>query len=363
MYNVVIIDDEPWSREVVKALGQWEQHGLEVIGEAEDGNQGLALIRQRQPHICVTDMRMPGTEGVELLRVMNQEFPSLKIVVMSGYDDFVYLKQAIRSKAVEYLLKPINPDELNEALAASVRELNKAEAALSPSIPAAVLFSDRLLLARYMELRETIYAALLELNATNVRSGFERLAGELYGNGEQVDHVGIPAKIGNDYLLMLEQFAAGQGIVLETLLTEDVRSIAMADWQAVREAAVCMSGLFEQTIETLQQQRMNRNRLDLATVIAYIDGHYQEAISLESLAQHFYISKEHLSRMFKNYTQENMTDYITRKRMEKARILLVKQGLSIKHVAQLTGYDDVAYFYRVFKKHYGITPGEVRKDG
>jgi len=260
-------------------------------------------------------------------------------------------------------LKPLNPDELNGTLATCVRELNKECTASSPSIPTAILFSDQLLIARYMELREQIYAALLELNISNVRRGFERLAYELYGNDKDVNHTGISAKIGNDYLLMLEQFAVGQDITLEKLLTEEVRSIAMEEWQSVREIAACMSRIFEQAIGTLQQQRMNRNRLDLANVIVYIEGHYQDGISLESLAQHFYVSKEHLSRIFKSYTQENITDYIVRKRMEKARELLVQQQLSIKNVAQLTGYDDVAYFHRVFKKHYGITPGEVRKDG
>jgi two-component system response regulator YesN len=83
---------------------------------------------------------------------------------------------------------------------------------------------------------------------------------------------------------------------------------------------------------------------------------------LDTVAQRFFVSKEHLSRAFKSQSGENLSDYISRKRMEKAKELIVEGELAIKHVAKLTGYEDVAYFYRVFKKHFGQTPGDLRKE-
>ncbi len=158
MFNIVIIDDEPWSREVVKALGAWDNLGLRIVGEAEDGSGGLKLIEEHRPHIVVTDMRMPGLDGVGLLKTMNERFPALKIIVMSGYDDFEYLKQAIRSRAVEYLLKPIDQGELNAALARCVQEMKQAGKTAIASWTMPFAFADAGLLEQYVAARARIFA-------------------------------------------------------------------------------------------------------------------------------------------------------------------------------------------------------------
>lgn len=175
MYRVLIIDDEPWSREVVKALGEWERFQLSLVGEAEDGTEGLKRIGELEPHIVITDMRMPGLEGVELLKAVNERFPSVRIIVMSGYDDFVYLKQAIRSRAVEYLLKPIDPEELNASLAQCVRELEQAKVKVNMSLRTPLVFSDAAVLDRYLAYRQRVFGYLLELNKPAVLHTFEKL--------------------------------------------------------------------------------------------------------------------------------------------------------------------------------------------
>ncbi|REK74732.1 response regulator transcription factor [Paenibacillus paeoniae] len=357
MYKVLIIDDEPWSREVVKALGHWSRLELLIVGEAEDGNEGLRKIDELRPDIVITDMRMPGTDGVELLQAMHERYPKLKIIVMSGYDDFVYLKQAIRSKAVEYLLKPIKPDELDAALAQSKSELEQSQS--TPWVELAPIFSSVADMQRYGELRERMYTYLMDLNRDAVASSFERLMKEF-----SIEEAGLEAgsmlRIANDLLLMLEQFLSEQELSLAALLSEAVPHIGhdFGSGDAIREVGV----LYAKVIDSLLAFRHSRNRLDMTDVKHYVDAHYQEAISLESVAGQFLVSKEHLSRMFKTSIGENLTEYIVRRRMEKARGLIVDEGMSIKHAAQLAGYEDIAYFYRVFKKHYGMTPGQIRSD-
>ncbi|NMB00125.1 MAG: response regulator [Firmicutes bacterium] len=245
MYGVLIIEDEPWSREVVKALGKWENLKARVIGEADNGSEGLRLIAKLQPDIVITDMRMPGIEGAELLKAIDEQFPEVKIIVMSGYDDFSYMKQAIRSQAVDYLLKPLDAEELNASLCRCIEEIAEG-------------FGD----------------------------------------------------------------------------SPDLGSIKCKD-----------DGI-----------------LDPQAVQAFIDGHFHQPISLSSIAQRFFVSKEHLSRTFKADVGENISEYIKRKRMEKAKELLVHGEMEIKHVSEAVGYNDTSYFYRVFKTHFGITPGKLRAD-
>lgn len=363
MYKILIIDDEPWSREVVKALGEWESLQLKIIGEAEDGTEGLKLIGELKPDIVITDMRMPGIEGVELLKAMNEQFPGLKIIVMSGYDDFIYLKQAIRSRAVEYLLKPIDPVEMNASLAQCVRELEQAHEKVNALWRMPPVFADTAVLDKYLSYRQLVYGHLLELNKQAVLQTFENMERFLENRPGEIKNGNILARIGHDFILMLEEFISGNEIVLDHIWNEKNREWAVtAGWNSISEVVEDICRLYGRAMDAMEVLRKNRNRLDLTEVQTYIDRHFQDSISLETVSQHFFVSKEHLSRVFKTVTGENLSDYIIRKRMEKARELIVEQRLAIKHVAQMMGYDDLAYFYRVFKKHFGLTPGGLRRE-
>ncbi|CAH1202194.1 Regulator of RpoS [Paenibacillus allorhizoplanae] len=362
MYKVMIVDDEPWSRKVIKQLGEWDKLQLTIIGEAEDGTQGLQMVAELAPDIVVTDMRMPGIDGVELLKALNDKHPLLKIIVMSGYDDFVYLKQAIRSQAKEYLLKPVDPEELNAALAQCVRELQQAKQISEVSWKTPLVFADAASLDRYLKYRQLIYGYMLDLNASGIIQTLKSL-GEFMEPilAEQFDG-SMLNKIGHDFTLMLEEFVSTSELAWNHIISElEQQPSDQMGWNSVIETIGQIERMYNQAIALLLEARKNRNKLDLREVTAYINRHYKESITLESLAAYFYISKEHLSRAFKTFTGETITDYIHLKRMEKAKELIVDHKLSIKHAAEMTGYPDLAYFYRVFKKHYGFAPGELRK--
>lgn len=363
MYNIVIVDDEPWAREIVKALGDWEKQQMSVIGEAEDGTGALKLIEELKPHIVVTDMRMPGFDGIGLLKELSERFPTLKIIVMSGYDDFVYLKQAIRSRAIEYLLKPIDPDELNAALAQCVLELEQARAVETTTWSTPLVFMESGILDTYLEYRRQIFGALLELNLGAIMQFLEKLKVFLETALPEMLNDSMLNKIGHDFILMLEEFITESEVGNDDIWRNGHTEKAVTvHWNSLSDAIVDIGRLYKEAIEAVGAYRKNKNRLDLTEVQNYIDRHFQDAISLESIAQLFFVSKEHLSRAFKSFCSENVSDYIIRKRMEKARELILEQGIAIKHAAQMTGFDNLAYFYKVFKKHFGYTPGELRKE-
>lgn len=116
MYKVLIIDDEEPLREAINILGDWKGLGVDQVLEATDGNMGLAMLREHKIDLALVDMKMPELSGTELLRIAEREFPDLLLIVISGYNDFEYTRQAIRSKVVDYLLKPVNRHDLNAAL-------------------------------------------------------------------------------------------------------------------------------------------------------------------------------------------------------------------------------------------------------
>ncbi|SFB09483.1 two-component system, response regulator YesN [Cohnella sp. OV330] len=378
-YKVLIVDDEPWSREIVKDLADWEGLGLAVAGEAEDGEEGLRRIGELAPDIVVTDMRMPGLSGTELLNELGARFPAAKIVVMSGYDDFAYLKQAIRSKAVDYLLKPLDPAELNAALTACVRELDAASApspgiavdsdaasdelargsgATSDNWRIPTAFGDSAVLERYALEKRRIYGRLQGLDRPGIEGAYAALGRYLARALTPEELKGLPTRLAQDALAMLETFASEQGIDIVPIWSGIEGRLGPGS--TPEEAAMALAERLGEAADAAAKAIRARSRLDLDEIRVYIDAHFAEELTLESLSHRFFVSKEHLSRAFKAHVGTGVTDYVTMRRMVYAESLLREGKVSIKQAAKLSGYEDLAYFYRVFKRRFGFSPGELR---
>ena len=112
MIKVFLCEDEFVVREGIKNNIDWAANGYEFTGEASDGELALPLIRKLEPDIVITDIRMPFMDGLELSRMIRKEFPSIEIVILSGYEEFDYAKQAISIGVAQYLTKPISGDDL-----------------------------------------------------------------------------------------------------------------------------------------------------------------------------------------------------------------------------------------------------------
>ena len=120
LYRIILVDDEIATRKGLIAGIKWESLGLELCGEAKDGIEGLELARRVQPHVILTDVRMPHMNGIEMVTELQKELPKCKIIFMSGYTDKEYLKSAIHLKAVDYVEKPLSLTEISVSLSNAV---------------------------------------------------------------------------------------------------------------------------------------------------------------------------------------------------------------------------------------------------
>ena len=116
MLRTFLVEDEIVVRETIKKMIPWEQYGYELVGEAPDGEVALPMIKNLKPDLLITDIKMPFMDGLTLARLAKKEVPGLKVVILSGYDDFNYAKQAINIGVEDYLLKPITKNALIERL-------------------------------------------------------------------------------------------------------------------------------------------------------------------------------------------------------------------------------------------------------
>jgi len=116
MIKVFLVEDESLIREGLKENIPWDQYGYQFVGDASDGEMALPLIRATKPDVLITDIKMPFMDGLSLSKIVSQEFPKMKIIIISGYDDFEYARQAIELGVMYYLSKPITKMSLRKTL-------------------------------------------------------------------------------------------------------------------------------------------------------------------------------------------------------------------------------------------------------
>jgi two-component system, response regulator YesN len=181
MYKLFIVDDEVSSRYGLRDCIDWIKYGIEVVGEAANGSAAMKLIPSLEPDIVITDVKMPRMDGIQLSVELKQLNKDIKIIFISGYDDFEYLKSALKVDAVDYILKPINPEEMLSVVQKVInmidaeqgqkKLLNQMNTKLTQSMP----------LLRGKFFMSIIKDAAYEVNKLKERLEFLELKLDMYG--------------------------------------------------------------------------------------------------------------------------------------------------------------------------------------
>lgn len=125
MIRVLLSDDEPWILKALQQRIQWDSLGLELVGTGSNGVDSLQLARELSPDLVITDVRMPGINGIELAETLKLESPDIEIILISGFTEFEYAHKGIEIGVLGYLLKPIQQEELDELLQQAVAKIKK----------------------------------------------------------------------------------------------------------------------------------------------------------------------------------------------------------------------------------------------
>ncbi len=351
MYKAFIVDDEPWVRKTIINLGKWVDFNIELCGESDDGYVALEYIKQNKPNIVITDMKMPNMNGVKLMNEVSRIFPKIKFIIISAYQDFEYTKNAIMFNAISYILKPIDPDELNDALF-KVTKLLTEEDKKSKSILNCINSKILEILDKNLEY---LTLCLNTENESVLILRFEKFAKELndYCNKSNFD-------IEELEIMYFQSLKSIQEVLtLNKVLKPLNPSILNSEYNFTDISNVlrCMKLDFMEAINIIFNERKNKNKLDVDKLISYIKDNYRkQSICLSSISSDFFISKEYLCKLFKEKYNINVTQYITKLRMDKAKEMLLESDSSIKFIAEYVGYSDLAYFYKLFKRQYGTSP-------
>lgn len=190
MYKIILVEDEAIIRRGIKRGVKWEEQGFEIAAEAEDAEEALRLLQEMPVDVVLTDVKMPGMNGVELSRKVKEQYPQTEIVILSGFAEFEYAKAAVSFGAFEYMVKPVRKQEieavfyrLKEKLDRRFREqaeeqrrmlvLNEGMEKLREALLLELLEGER---KAYTNLEEEIMRLELELSTRNVQAAVIRIA-------------------------------------------------------------------------------------------------------------------------------------------------------------------------------------------
>ncbi|CAI6087712.1 response regulator transcription factor [Cohnella sp. JJ-181] len=225
MYRVILADDEPEICRGLRLKIAWDRLGYEIAGEARNGKEALAAIESERPHLLLTDIRMPVMDGIELLQACKRLHPALRIVVLSGHDDFEYVQTALRCGARDYVLKPVVRRDLTALLETVRGELDEEREAARARDASGLQWRRRLPLLQEQYVLGRIYGGEEAFGAAGLEEA-RRL--ELAGFGAGDGAASALRFIGVEYRLPPGRLPAGE---------EDDARLALAFRLLCREVA------------------------------------------------------------------------------------------------------------------------------
>lgn len=169
MLKLMLVDDESVIRKGIRTSIDWEQYGIEVAAEAVNGADALEKALTLHPHIVITDIRMPVMDGIVLSEHLKTRLPSTRVVILSGYDDFAYAREALHLGVYEYLLKPVGAEELISLVCRLRDEILKEQAEKNKSLAAHIAFNEN-----FPQIKSNFIGRLLKGEYTNVPAVLDR---------------------------------------------------------------------------------------------------------------------------------------------------------------------------------------------
>ncbi len=257
MLRMIIADDEFYIREGIKKIIDWSKLGIEIIGTCSNGIETYNMILDDYPDIVLTDIKMPGITGLELIQQVSQSKAGIQYVILSGYGEFELAQKAMAYGVRHYLLKPCNVAELTR--------------------------------------------------------------------------------------------------VMQSVVQESIRAKKLLQYE-------------EQLLDTVEpdegEDKVQTGNNCIDFMISYVNAHLDDpSLTLKNITENIlYMNVDYVSKLFSKKTGTKFSAYVTEKRIEKAKELLQSSSVRVSNVAKAVGFgNNPQYFYQIFKKCTGYTPGAYAK--
>ena len=367
MVKVFLVEDEAIIRRGIKKNVEWEKNGFTFVGEAGDGEYAYPQILKTEPDILITDIKMPFMDGLELSHLVKKILPNTKIIILSGYNEFEYAKEAITIGISEYLLKPVTAASLTAVLRKVKEEIREEK-------------EKSRLLERYFVSYEKYNAFLDKTDYTGVDRKLIQDFLKLGSAGEEgmfIDEYLAAVGENNyrsfllrqymtiDIFFCVQEFLKGLSVCADEIPPElgDIKyipKIVVSEEQTVSY----LKELFAFAISERDRVSGNRYGSLIDTAKQYLAEHFESNdVSLNTVAAQVGVSSSYFSSIFKQETGQSFVEYLTKLRIDKACELLRCTTLRTAEIGERVGYNDPHYFSATFKKVTGVSPKDYKNGG
>lgn len=330
MPSYLIVDDEPIIRKGVNKLISRVAPNWNVCGEAWNGHEGFELAKELQPNLILSDIRMPEMDGLLMSQQLINQGISIPVVFLTGHDEFSYVQQALKNHAFDYLLKPIKEKDVQELFDRFEREY---------AVKSELNQKDMSRLKQY----EYFLFNALESKNTQSLEEFEKWYKKLEDMITLRAFVNMTIRVVNSYLIKFNII----GFEYKPIINET-------------NALNVIRKLQEYCLSELQAIQTNSTNQLIERVREWIDENIHDSISLSDAADLIHLHPTYFSEYFKKTTGETFSQYVIRRKIERAKELLVDYSLRVYDIAVKVGYTDQRHFSKVFQTKVGITPTEYR---
>jgi len=361
-YRVIIADDEIKIRTGIVKLIDFTLLGFTNIRTAKDGNEVLKLFREEQSELIITDIRMPGMDGIALIKNLKDISPDVEIIIISGYNDFENAKEAIKYGVKDFIIKPIDPDELSAALNKISISLSYKQSTDNMINQAISMFlssfssSENILVdsdsdSASAELLSILSSGLKSDILSHIAFLFEKQKGKC-----KEKNFLYMQKI----LMSLLRVCGHYNINFKNLIgaKEDILLLAIKnnDMNKFHDMYLEMCFTAHDIIKDIETRPIR----DIRSIVKYIDTHYWDDLNLKHMSQLFYLNTAYLGQQIKKEVGMNFNSYLNNLRINRAKYLLINTDLSIKDVSEKVGYKNINHFYISFKSLTSINPKEYQ---
>jgi two-component system response regulator YesN len=390
MYSLYLADDEIIILRGLRKLLDWTSLDIKIVGEAVRGDKAEEDILRLRPDLALLDIRMPVKTGLDILHKIKEKGIDTKVVFLSGHEEFNYVQDALTFGAQNYLLKPVKEEELLQAVTSALQQIDKnvsANAAITkisrmeqneallnklnedcPCFTALAVHIHDFDFMDYEMEKLLLFSVfhLLEQKIRDKKQGViflrDNLIHIILNHTEDIDFPKKTARELCGYVKsgMDKKILTGVGITVNDIakVSQSINTAREAlNYRFVRPNDTVF--LFEPSNDTIIEVHRNEQ---IQQIMEYINVHYAENITLERIAKIAYMNPYYLSAYFKKNTGLNFKDFLTRNRMEHAVFLLHNEDLKTYELAERVGFTDARYFSELFKRSYGKTPLEFKRD-
>lgn len=405
--KILIVDDEMITIKMLKNIIDWESMGLTVMGCANDGAEAYEMVLKEKPDIILSDIRMTTMNGLELVRKVSSLYGDIKFILMSAYANFEYVKEAMQLGCSDYILKPIDENELEQTLRRIIEQI-RGTRAKNKIIDESLRHLRNFELYKYMKTGRNLNRILrnkkdysidfenfsmviiepdnksindyIKINSiellqqsymTNILKKIitEKYHREFLNFSYEDDSYVLIIESGNLHEVenisqkICEEFSKELELEMSFCFSEIGKSIEEIPelYKEIKKAEDIEDEQEEISVKDENIKNVKKYSESIEKCLSIIEENYNQNITLDEITKAVAVSKNYFCHLFKKELGMSLWSYLTQVRLNKAKELLKETDMKTYEIAFEVGYDNPSYFSKIFKKTENMTPNEYRE--